>query len=601
MARFRAVKDPEPIKIDKWIGINEAVGLTNLKPNESLKQVNFRITKDYKPQKRPAHNIWIDFQNTKSVQGVWYGFINTDEVLITCNDGKVYKRNMTIETTKVLLSELITDGVVTQIGTITDAKTSILYFQDKLYFWNGVDFKQYDGTTFQDVIPYEPTIVVGAAPSGGGIANEPVNLLTGAKKMSFVGDGTATIYQLPEMNIDADVLQITVNGVNKVEGIDFTVNRALGQVTFISAPANLASVIIRWVKVEAGNANLVKKNKYVMAFGPGNDTSLFLWGNTEQKNRRTWSASLNPAYFPVYNFTLIGSNEFAITDIKSVYNRQIIFKEDRTHYSYPEYISTLDSYDYPVYDLNEKIGNIASNQVQIIENNPVSIKGQSWWKWSNTNIEDERNANVISERLQQSLSSIDLSNAITFDYQSQKEFWCNVGSIVYIWNYGNDTMYMYDNISGNCFIDINNTIFYGSTHGTIEKFGGLNDNNQAIIAYIETGFNPYGAIHLVKSSDTIYISLLPDSKTSITVSFKTNKKTDWKLLHKKAEYALLDFEDVDFDDFTFLTNRNPQTFALPFNSGDYTYIQYRFENSEINQTCTMLDFLVSCESQGEVL
>jgi hypothetical protein len=484
------------------------------------------------------------------------------------------------------------------IGTMTDAKTTIFYFESKLYFLNGTEYKQYDGTTFQDVDPYIPTVAIGTPPAGGGTPFDPINLLTGKKKQEFVSNGVATAYQLAETGLDASLVTCTVNGVTKAEGVDFTVNRTTGIVTFGVAPANGLVVILGWTKVESGNADLVKKNKYAMINGPGNDTAIFLWGIPAQKNRRSWSGTLKANYFPVTNFTLVGSNEFAITDIKPQYNRQIIFKEDKTHYSYAEWNITAGLWDYPVYDLNEKVGNIAFGAVQIVRNNPVSISGKSWWEWTSTSVEDERNADVVSERLRDSLALIDLSTAITFDNQREEEYWCCIGPKVYIWNYGNNTMYIYNNISGTCFLDMDGSIYYGS-QGTIERFEGLDDNGVVITAQLITGFNDWGSMELVKNSKIVVVSFIPYSQTSLNVYYKTNKLNEFKMVNKVIEYRLLDFNDLNFDAFSFSTNRNPQAFRRKIRAKKYVYIQFMLENKSLNEPCVINSIKISAETQGE--
>lgn len=492
----------------------------------------------------------------------------------------------------------------TSIGTMTDAKTTIFYFESKLYFLNGTEYKQYDGTTFQDVDPYIPTVAIALPPAGGLLPElstaqiyEPINLLTGKKKAEYLAVGIATAYQLPETGLDAALVTCTVNGVTKVEGTDFTVNRTTGIVTFGVAPADELEVILGWTKVEAGNADLVKKNRFAMINGPGNDTAVFLWGNEAYGNRRTWSGTLKANYFPVTNFTLIGSNEFDITDIKPQYNRQIIFKEDRTHYSYPEWNTTAGLWDYPVYDLNEKVGNIAHNAVQIVRNNPVSISGKSWWEWTSTSVEDERNADVVSERLRDSLNAIDLSTAITFDNQNEKEYWCNVGPKVYIWNYGNNTMYIYDNISGTCFLDIDDTIYYGS-QGTVERIRGLDDNGVAITAQLTLGFNDWGSMELRKNSREIFVSIIPYVLTSLNVYYKTNRQNDFKAVSKAIRYFLIDFNYIDFNYYSFSTNRNPQTFRRKIRAKKYTYIQFMLENKELKESCVINTLKIQAETQG---
>lgn len=583
---FRANKPPAPIEISRYLGINQAVGETEIALGESVVCLNWRITQNYKPQKRQGHKTFIDYGNTRNVSGMWSGTIASKTVLISCNNGKAYSYDFATE-------------INTEIGTLTDAPTTIFYFESKLYFLNGTDYKEWDGATFQDVQPYIPVISIGTPPSGGGTPFEPINLLTGKKRQEFFADGVATAYVLAEKDLDADTVTCTVNGVEKTETTDFTVSRTTGVVAFGVAPADELEVVIGWSKTEAGNADLVKKNRFAMINGPGNDTAIFLWGNPDAKNRRSWSGTLKANYFPVVNYTLVGSNEFAITDIVPQYSRQIIFKQDRTHFSYPEWNTTAQAWDYPVYDLNEAVGNECFNGVQIVRNNPVSLAKKSWWEWTSTEVEDERNANVISERLRVSLSELDLTQAITFDNQREKEYWMNIGSMVYIWNYGNNTMYMYDNISGTCYLDIDGLIYYGS-QGTIERIEGVNDNGIAIVANLELGFTDFGVNHLLKNSRKIWVTVQPETRTSLDILYTTNKNFLSDVKSASVAFNLFDFDMIDFGSFSFLTNRSPQTYRKKIRAKKYSYIKFMFRNSKLDDSVVILALKLTADTTSEV-
>jgi hypothetical protein len=601
MATFKPSPPPKPIEIKKFLGLNESVGETEIQLGESVKQVNFRITQNYKPQKRTGYKTFINYNNSKAVQGLWEGQIGNKHVLISCNDGKVYEYNFAT-------------GTNTQIGTLTDAKTSTIYFQSKLLFFNGTDLKQYDGTTFGEVTPYEPTIYYALAPDLSNISGEKgetVNLLTGRQWFEYQGDGTTTVYKIPlQPNINVETVLCTIDGTTKTEGTDFTVDRTVPKITFNTAPANKSIVRCRARQDTAGHADLVKKNKYCMTFGPGNDTAIFLWGNPSQPNRRTWCAALNAAYWPVDYFTYIGTDEYPITDIKAVYDRQIIFKEDRTHYSIAEQITLTDGstrYDYPVYDLNEKVGHVAPNQVQIVKNLPLSLKDHSFWYWINTSVEDERNAEVVSERIRESLANADLSAAITFDYQKEKEYWCNVGDMVYIWNYGNDTYYMYDNISATCFIDVDGGVYFG-TNGSVERYGVLEDNGNpvlsdngtAIESVMELGFSDFDTSQLRKNSRKMWIVIQPFSNTSAKVTWQTDRKA---LTEEKAitiDFRLLDYSDIDYADWSYETNRNPQPYRKKIRAKKYAYIKFIFKNNQADEELVILSLKVEAETTSEV-
>jgi hypothetical protein len=591
MATFRPGAKPQPIKISKFLGLNTSVGETEIKIGESVYMRNYRITKNYKAQKRQGHNTFIDYENLLPVYGGWVGVLASKNILVTCNNGKVYEYNFTAETN-------------TEIGTMTDAPTNIIYFNNKIYLQNGVEFKEYDGTTFQDIQPYIPTIAIEAPPSGGGTLFEEINLLTGKKSQWFVGDNVATAYQLAETVIDADLVTCTINGVAVVETVGFTVNRTTGVVTFGVAPANEAIVKLTWTKVIAGNANLVKKHRFAIK-STENDTNMFIWGNPDEPNIYRISGTARANYFPANSFYKVSDNEYPITDLQPMYNRIIIFKQNRTHYTYaqlnPLYADNtgLNQYIYPVSDLNDAIGNMAYNSVQLVKNSPVCLHADSLWLWNNTDTEDERNADIISDRIKELLQDEDLTTAITYDYQKEKELWINIGSLVYVWNYGNDTWYVHDNIEAHWFLEIDGVLHYGSK-GTIEKFDGFNDNGIAVYAKLELGFTDFGVNHLTKNTRKIWITLQPELRTSVMVNFETDEDLLSEDNEQEVVYAFLNFNDVDFNFFPFTSNSNPHGERLRMRAKKYQYIRFVFENNRLNQGLTILDFEVQADTAGEV-
>ena len=609
MARAFFPKQPKPIEIAKYLGINEAVGETQIKLGEWAKGYNFRVTKNMKAQKRPGHQTFINF-GTGNAQGIWKGQIDSKNLIITCWNGNVYAYDRDIATTSTLIADLITEGVVTILGSIADLKTQIFWFYGKLYFKNTSDFKEYDGTTYQDVETYTPTVALASPPSGGGTLFEEVNLLSGKKTQTFTGDGSSILYQLAESGLDTDLLIITVNGATKVETVDFTVDRTLGQVTFTTAPINEAIVSITWVKESATNKALVINHKFAKAFGYNNDTNIFIFGNVNEKNVFRYSGINKIGYFPVNSYTAVGNDEYAITDLMPQYQTLFVFKEVGTKVVNPSvnpnYADNtgLNPYNYGYAGLNDSIGNLAPNMVQLIKDNPISLDGFSMRLWGSTRgVRNEIEPDIISDRLKLSLQVLDLSKAITFDYEFQKEYWVNVDNIVYIWNYGNDTMYKYSNIQATEFIAVDNDIYY-CANGTIQKFseGMLADGEvlgDTIPCKIYGGFNDLDSLEYKKVMREERISISPASRTSVKIAFITDKKNEEKAKWKTIEYALLDFNNIDFNNWTFLTNRSPQVKRLNTKVKKFAYIQWILENDTNNESLTVLKMLLSIEMQGK--
>jgi len=608
MARATFPKDPPPQEIIKFLGLNETFGNTQIKVGEFSFIENYRITKNYKPSKRPGHHTFIDFGGVGDVQGEWQGVIGGKDIYLCAWDSNVYEYDMTVDTTTTLIADLISELTVTIIGTLTDLRTQIFWFNSKVYFRNGVEYKEYNGTTYQDVVPYVPTIALNAPPAGGGTLFEEINLLTGAKIQTFVGDGSSTLYQLAESGLDADLLIIYVDGVIKVETVDFTVNRTLGQVTFSLAPINLASVSIEWVKVIAGNADLIKNHKYAVDFGVRNDTNLFIFGNENEKRVFRISGINKAGYYPANSFIGVGSDEFAITDLKSNQQSLLIYKERATFTVTPTVNPNfadntgLNPYNYGYQDLNEEVGNSAPNMVQLIKDSPISLYGFSMWLWKITSVESQRSADVISDRINRSLEQLDLSTAVTFNYQNQKEYWVNVGDRVYIWNYDNDTMYIYTNIQANQFIERGADIYFTSV-GTVERIkeNYLADGEvlgDTIPCDGKLAFSDHGEVAFEKSMQQQWLTIEPASRTSVEVQFVTDRKNEEKSKVYLVEYLRLDFDDIDFDDFSFNTNDNPQTKGLRANIDRFVYLQPVFKNNTNDESLTIIKLSMLMEING---
>jgi len=582
---------PKPIDISRFLGLNESIGESEVRIGEAVDMKNFRITNNYKLQKRSGYVAQFTALGTGSLNGMWHGIIDGTEMIVFSYATKLYKWTMS-------------DSPV-EIGAITNAFARFFLFSDTLYIINGADFKSYDGTTYQDVDPYIPTVAIEAPPAGGGTLYEEINLLTGKKKQTFVGDGAETTYQLAETGIDATTIILDIDGTSKTEDTHFTVNRTNGTIDFSAgtsphgAPANEAEVTIQWEKVASGHADLVKKNTCFLLFGVGNDTNVFLWGNPAYPNRRMRSGTLLPNYWPVNNFTLIGSDEFAITDIVPQYDTMVIFKEDRTYFSSPEYSSATEKYEYVVYPLNDSVGNAAEGQAQLLDNNPVTLHQGSIRMWQASQVRDERNVVTISDRIMNSLSSVDLSAAVTVDFQKKKEFWVNIGSDVFVYNYGNDTFYKYDNISADCFLEADGELYFGSA-GTIFKFDDdeYDDPDGAVEAKWESGFTDFGIGHLRKNSRKLWITINPENRVLADVTFRTDRKAVNKEV--TAKYAFASFEDVDFSNYSFSTSRALQPFRFKMRAKKYAYIQFVISNDTANTSLTVLSLKVLAEATGEI-
>jgi hypothetical protein len=376
-------------------------------------------------------------------------------------------------------------------------------------------------------------------------------------------------------------------------------------VTFLVAPTNGAVVEVEWTKTVTGNSALVLGHKYMIDYGVDNDTNLFLFGGTHEPNTFRYSMVGKPNYFPASAFVNVGSNQFSITDLVAQQQSLLVYKEDSTYIinptANPVYTTNagVNPYDFGYRDLNEKIGNIAPKGVQLIKDTPISLDGFSMWLWSITSVESQRSADIISDRLKLSLQDLDLSQAVTFNYQNQKEYWVCVDDKVYIWNYGNDTMYIYTNVEASQFLNVNDEVYFTSGN-QIRYFDKAftGDDELAIPCKLYLGFSDFGSLQYRKMMRDEWVAISPDNRTSVDIKFITDSVEEIGAEPYVDEYRYFDFDDVDFDDISFNTNVNPQPKRLKAKVKKFTYIQVLFENNTNNETLTILKLLMQAQIQG---
>lgn len=578
MATIQVPRQSPPTRIDKFLGINEDTsGDTQLQLGESPDMTNYRLTENYKLRKREGYEELFATLGVHDVQGMWYGKLSgTFYLLFACN-GNVYKS---------------VAGVNTSIGTLTDAKTHFFSFADKVYMINGTDYKSWDGTTFATVAGYIPLIATATPPTGGGTANETINLLTGKKRQTFSGDAAAVAYQLAETSLTS-VDVVIVDGVTKATPADYSVNLTTGVVTFVSAPATgVDNVDIQWTK-GSGSRSEITANKFAMLFGGQNDSRVFAYGDGTNRYYYTGLANGVPSaeYWPALNYREISSAQFAVTDIVRQYDRQLIYTNGgETWYSYYDPI-TVDGNviaDFPTFPLNDAIGNITYGQAQLIENNPFSIQN-GVHEWVATNVRDERNASYKSKRVQPSLDVVDLTTALTVDWEAQREYWLAIGSQIWVYNYRLDAWYRFelaDEIT--CFLVADNDLYIGTPDGQIMKFDSShrNDNGTAIAARWEMSFYDFDAEYLRKFLTEMWISLKPEDKSSVDIAFETDRVGNSTIY--TATYNLTTFVSADFGDWSFLVNYNPQPFRFKIKAKKFVYFKLILTNDATDEKLTIL-------------
>lgn len=556
-------------------------GDTQLKLGEASKMKNFRITKNYKLTKMNGYKK--KYEASGSIRAQWVGKLGIEEVHIYVAGGKIYNNG-------------------TEIGEITDDVTSIFEFNQNLYFVNGHEYKVWNGTELKDVEGYIPLVKISTTPQGVGTDYEPVNLLTGKKHQTFSGDGTEKDFYLLETN---------VTSIDKVlvDGTETTVTKDLtnGKVTFSTAPAQgVDNVDIYWTKTDT-NRNLILKNKYFQKYGLANDTRVFLYGNDEAKNRIYFSDLANGVpsveYFPATNFLDIGSSNEYVTDISRQYDRLIISKERETYYSTYEAITDSTGQSiitFPVYPLNSSHGMVAKGQGQLLDNYVTTIDS-SIVMWTNTNTKDERNAEIISQRVQEWLNGKDLTKAVTLDYQELKEYWLAVDNEIMIYNYGNSTFYLLQiphKITS--LISYQGIIYLGTENGEIMEFdeSATTYDGEIIEAVWESGFYDFELEYKRKTMRILWITLKPYPNTSLIVNYMSDREAGTDEKEIKASYFSYAF--WNYDNFTYNTSQDVKPYRIKLKAKKFAFLKLILSNKKEEDKLTINSIAIQKSYGGNV-
>jgi hypothetical protein len=200
-----------------------------------------------------------------------------------------------------------TPAEITELYTgLNPAKSQSFVYNNIFFLKDGINYIEYDGEEAKDVEPTIPITSIGKKPTGEIINDnydtvyQPVNVLTSKRKNGFVADGTSTEYYLDTTDLDSSsifILEATVNGISKVETLDFEVDRVNGIVKFFTAPpapteAGESNVFITFSKTGTNYKERINKCTLLCEF----DNRIFFSGNQDYPNALFHSELNDPRY-----------------------------------------------------------------------------------------------------------------------------------------------------------------------------------------------------------------------------------------------------------------------------------------------------------------
>lgn len=582
--------EPPLLRIEPFKGMNLSDTPTQIDQSQSPDMLNVNIDERGALNKRTGYTrVFPTSLGAGAINGVYeYQKINGTVMFLLAHGANLYTQSGNAQPVSIY------EGLANQ-------RVNFFTMNDKCYIMDGVNYLVYDGTTVSPVTPYIPTIAISKTPAGGGTAYEDFNLLSAGFKDSFSADGTATAYVLSLTNLDATPVTAVVNGVNTVEGTDFTVDRVLGKVTFTTAPATgTNNVVITAYKTYAGYADRIKKCRFITLFGGSNDTRPFVSGNPDMPGY-VWRLGLfDPTYAPENGFYKYSQK---VTGFSKQYDYLVVHMAEGYRVINYE-LDTNGLASFPSKPINDQVGTIATNSIQLIENNPVSLSKNGVYILTSSNVRDERNVSHISEAIDAKLlSEPNLEQAISVDYDNK--YWLAVNGNVYVYDYAIREWYLYDNIRANCFIERNGDLYFGnSQEGFLYRFmkesepAPFNDDGAPIVAHWKSKHFTFGADELRKLVEKVFFSLKPMTRTSADLYYISNKKES--ALVKTSRMDLLDFRNIDFNNWSFILSSFPQESMAKIKAKKITHFQLIIKSNKVDEGLGLLSIGIKYRYQSYV-
>lgn len=518
------------------------------------------------------------------VRGIWAGFVGEREVLCAACSGALWElREEDGVWTKVSAGEMDTGQDVHMFG-----------FDKKLYILNGKKYLVWDGERLREVEGYRPMVAVSVDPGGGGTLLENVNRLTGARRCRFSPDGEATVFRLPETGaVSVDWVKDPSGGA--VPG--YSADPEAGTVTFETPPKRgINSLEIGWTAPNHQRSQ-VEGMRFAELFNGAQDTRVFLYGdgsNVALYSGLDYEGRPRADYFPDLYQVAVGDANTPVTAMIRHYDKLMAFKTDSAWAIAYDTITLVDgtvTAGFYIRPVNRAIGNCAWGQAQLVQNRPRTLDGRSVIEWMSTGSSgitgDQRNAQRVSQRVDNTIRTFDLERARTF-YDKYKHEYYVIGQdgTALVQNLDVDAWSVYTGLGATCMINYKDGLYYGTRDGFLRHFSEeyFSDNGEAIDALWESGAMSFKEDFRRKYSAMIWVGIKPEDQGYLEVTAKTDRDSD---------FAVFDVRGGASGDV-------PETQRIRLRARKFTYYKLILANNTADRTCTVVSADMRVRGMGFV-
>ena len=518
-----------------------------------------------------------------------------------------------------------------------DSVSKSWQFDDRLYIIDGKAILVYDGVTVKPVsqVAKIPLLTIAKEPQGGGTDYEALNLLQPKFSERFAGNGTDKVYNLSFSGLDSTAVEakiMTSAGVweTKSEGTDFTVNRATGQVTFMTAPGKSPvtgedNVEITAARTVAGYADRINRCDIGILFGVnGASDRIFVSGNPDYPNYDWYSGQFDPTYWPDTGYSVLGTGASAIMGYSIVNNYLAAHKDDMDpdRNVIVRQGNLVDSTPaFPIINTLQGPGAVAKHSFAYLSTEPIFLTNLGVYAITPSDINGERYSQDRSYYVNgKMLQEPGLENAISVVYKDL--YWLFVNGVAYILDglqsLGVAQNEPYSNRQYACFYRTNvpasyawvdksektEGLWFGTKDGDIFKFfsdptslDSYNDNGKAIHCIWETP--DFSGRLFYKNKSFRYLAVRLSSAVATSIKMFGQKRGIWRLLKfDETSARYFSYQQLVYSKFTYSNDRTAKTLRVKTNIKKVDKTRYRFENEELNEPFGLMGFALEFVENG---
>ena len=509
------------------------------------------------------------------------------------------------------------DNTTTELYTgMNDMRSCAFQMESQLWILDGKKMMRYDGKVAEPVekTAYVPTSTIAAPPSGGGETKDQFNLLTPLRINKFLGNTSATVYQLDSTDI---------SGVEKCEKLEangnwsviqsWSVEPKSGRVTFAGAIGNSPvtgedNVRITYKKENQKENQADKINKCTtgVLWGLGGYNRLFVAGNPDYVNQDfvsdfTDGTQALPTYFPENMYAQVGQDNTKIIGYLRSGNELAILKEDNEQDATVFLRSATLKDDitvlFPLKTGLAGVGAVSPYCMKDLRDDHMYLSKQGVFAITTNAVTAQQYAQARSELINKKLCrEPKLEEAVAVEYQGY--LYIAVNGHVYVAdaaqrNYKgkNAEQYQYEwyyweNVPARCWYKENERLLFGTDDGCVMRFyntkisSSYNDDGKAITAYWMTPAIAFDTYTKYKTVRRIYTKLNPYARSSVKLYLKEDG-AEVLVDDKKAD--IMNWDDVDFERFTFNTNTDVNIIYTKVKAKKIITTQFKFENDVLDE------------------